>query len=124
MKRQTAQRRAIVQVFKQQDRLLAISEILDYGSRIVPSLNQATVYRNLKQLLEAGWLKQINYPSLGTRYERAHKIHHHHFHCKACNRVMDLPGCALKQEQIVPDGFVVQSHDVFLSGLCDRCAGR
>jgi Fur family transcriptional regulator, ferric uptake regulator len=123
MKRHTPQRQAIEQVFKQQDRLLAVSEILDYGSRIVPSLNQATVYRNLKQLLSDGWLKQVKHPTLGTRYERAHKTHHHHFHCNGCNRVLDLPGCALKEDHIVPDGFVLHNHDVFLSGLCDQCAG-
>jgi Fur family transcriptional regulator, ferric uptake regulator len=105
-------------------RFLAIQEILDYGSRIVPSLNQATVYRNLKQLIAAGWLRQGNHPTLGTCYERAQKSHHHHFHCNGCNRVVDLPGCALKEDHLLPDGFVLQSHDVFLSGLCDRCAGR
>lgn len=124
MKRQTAQRRAIEQVFEQYDRLLAIPEILAYGSRIVPSLNQATVYRNIKQLIAGGRIRQVNHPDLGTLYERAQKPHHHHFHCNGCNRVMDLPGCALKDDDVVPDGFVLQSHDVFLSGLCDRCAGR
>jgi len=124
MKRQTAQRRAIEQVFTQHDRLLAIPEILAYGSRIVPTLNQATVYRNIKHLVAAGRIRQVNHPDLGTRYERAQKSHHHHFHCNGCNRVMDLPGCALKDDHIVPDGFVLESHDVFLSGLCDQCAGR
>ncbi len=123
MKRQTAQRWAIEQVFTQHDRLLSILEILAYGNRIVPSLNQATVYRNIKQLVAAGQIKQVNHPGLGTLYERAHKSHHHHFHCNGCNRVMDLPGCVLKDGHIVPDGFILESHDVFLSGLCDQCAG-
>ncbi len=124
MKRQTVQRRAIEQVFEQHDRLLAIPEILAYGSRIVPSLNQATVYRNIKHLITAGWIRQVNHPDLGTLYERKQKAHHHHFHCIGCNRVMDLPGCVLKDDPIVPDGFVLESHDVFLSGLCDKCAGH
>ena len=37
---------------------------------------------------------------------------------------MDLPGWALKKDRIVPDGFVLESHDMFLSGLCDQCAGH
>jgi Fur family transcriptional regulator, ferric uptake regulator len=122
MKRKTAQGAAIEQVFRRHDRPLGILDILAYGREIVPSLNQATVYRNLKQLIADGWLKQISHPTLGTLYERAQKSHHHHFHCRNCNRVYELPGCVLKGDRIVPDGFVLQDHIIFLSGVCDRCA--
>ena len=81
MLRKTSQRDAIRAVFLQQDRPLGIEEILSNGKELVASLNQATVYRNLKVLLEQGWLNQISHPSLGTLYERSGKGHHHHFHC-------------------------------------------
>ncbi|MDX9786718.1 MAG: transcriptional repressor [Desulfobacterales bacterium] len=122
MKRITTQRTAIEQVFLQQDRPLGIEEILDKGRSIVSSLNQATVYRNLKLLVENGWLTQISHPGLGVLYERSGKAHHHHFHCHACNRVFELPGCALNEREAVPDGFVVEDHEVFLSGVCPSCA--
>ena len=122
MKRITTQRTAIEQVFLQQDRPLGIEEILDKGRSIVSSLNQATVYRNLKLLVENGWLTQISHPGLGVLYERSGKAHHHHFHCHACNRVFELPGCALNEREAVPDGFVVEDHEVFLSGACPSCA--
>ena len=86
MKRKTSQRAAIEQVFCQLDRPLGIEEILETGRMAVESLNQATVYRNVKLLLENGWLKQVCHPSLGTLYERTGKGHHHHFHCRVCNR--------------------------------------
>ena len=59
MKRKTSQRAAIEQVFCQLDRPLGIEEILETGRMAVESLNQATVYRNVKLLLENGWLKQV-----------------------------------------------------------------
>lgn len=99
MKRKTSQRAAIEQVFCQLDRPLGIEEILETGRMAVESLNQATVYRNVKLLLENGWLKQVCHPSLGTLYERTGKGHHHHFHCRVCNRVYDLPGCALNERE-------------------------
>ena len=80
MKRKTSQRAAIEQVFCERDRPLGIEEILESGRLLVESLNQATVYRNLKLLLENGWLRQVYHPSLGTLYERTGKGHHHHFH--------------------------------------------
>lgn len=69
MKRKTSQRAAIEQVFCQLDRPLGIEEILETGRMAVESLNQATVYRNVKLLLENGWLKQVCHPSLGTLYD-------------------------------------------------------
>lgn len=123
MQRNTSQRQAIERVFNEQDRPLKIEEVLAHGREIVGTLNQATVYRNLKLMVENGWLKHINHPSIGTLYERAEKEHHHHFHCHECDRVYEVPGCALKHEDAVPDGFVMEEHEVFLSGVCRSCAG-
>mgnify|MGYP000498966358 CR=1 FL=1 len=137
MKRKTSQRAAIEQVFCQLDRPLGIEEILETGRMAVESLNQATVYRNVKLLLENGWLKQVCHPSLGTLYERTGKGHHHHFHCRVCNRVYDLPGCALRkageqdglllpgcalnEREAAPSGFLVEDHECFLFGVCPAC---
>jgi Fur family ferric uptake transcriptional regulator len=123
MKRNTSQRAAIEQAFRQNDRPLGVEEVLKYGRRLVASLNQATVYRNIKLLVDSGWLKRVIHPSLGTLYERAGKDHHHHFHCRSCNRAFDLPGCVIKDEEMAPDGFVVEGHEVFLCGICPSCTG-
>ena len=121
MERKTSQRAAIEQVFRRQDRPLRIEEILSEGRAIVQSLNQATVYRNLKLLVDTGWLKQISHPSLGTLYERTGKGHHHHFHCRSCNLVYEIPGCALNLAEAAPEGFVVEDHLIYLSGVCPSC---
>jgi Fur family ferric uptake transcriptional regulator len=124
MKRKTSQKAAIEQVFRQQDRPLRVEEILKHGRAIVESLNQATVYRNLKILVQKGWLKQINLPSIGTLYERTGKDHHHHFHCHACNRVFELPGCALNKKEAAPNGFVMEDHEILVLGVCPSCIGE
>lgn len=121
LKRNTTQRTAIEQVFNHHERPLSVDEVLAYGQTFVASLNKATVYRNLKMLVDGGWLKPVFHPSLGTLYERTGKGHHHHFHCRKCNRTFDLPNCALKENEAAPDGFVVEKHEVFLFGLCPIC---
>jgi len=121
LKRNTTQRFAIEQVFQQNERPLSIDEILAYGREYVESLNQATVYRNLRLLVEEGLLKRITHPALGTLYERTDRGHHHHFHCRECNRAFELPGCVLKEDKSAPDGFVVEHHEVFLFGVCPSC---
>ena len=121
MKRNTTQRAAIEKVFCQQDRPLSIDEVLEHGRSLVESLNQATVYRNIKLLVETGWLRPLRHPVLGMLYERTSKGHHHHFHCRACNRVYDLPGCPLEGQVLALPGFVVEDHELFLFGLCPEC---
>ena len=121
MKRKTSQRAAIEQVFCQLDRPLGIEEILETGRMAVESLNQATVYRNVKLLLENGWLKQVCHPSLGTLYERTGTGHPQQYHCRVCNRVYDLPGCALNEREAAPSGFLVEDHECFLFGVCPAC---
>ncbi len=123
MRRNTTQRMAIEQVFIENDRPLGVDEVHAYARKLVESLNQATVYRNLKILIHDGWLKRITHPSLGTLYERTGKKHHHHFHCRECNRAFELPGCALNEDEAVPDGFIVENHEVFLFGVCPSCVG-
>lgn len=92
------------------------------GREMVATLNQATVCRNLKILMENGWLTQINHPSLGTLYERTGKELHHHFYCHVRKRIYELPGCPLSKGEIAPAGFIVEHHEVFLSGTCPSCS--
>jgi Fur family ferric uptake transcriptional regulator len=121
MARKTVQRQAILQAFASEDRPLRVGEILELGRREVPSLDQATVYRNLNRLVDDGKLLRITHPSLGTLFERTGKQHHHHFHCRLCDRLLELPGCALDASQNAPEGFRTEGHELFLYGVCAEC---
>jgi Fur family ferric uptake transcriptional regulator len=123
MKRKTNQRNAIQEVFQSIDRPLGIDEILQAGRRSVQSLNQATVYRNLKLLVQKGWLKKIHTPELGSLYEKAGKEHHHHFQCRSCDRLFEISGCAFNEQSSTPPGFVTEEHEVYLFGICPACNG-
>lgn len=121
MRRKTVQRDAIKEVFLQENRPLRVEEILQVGRSTVESLNQATVYRNLKLLVEEGWLRIVYHPEAGTLYERTEKEHHHLFHCRSCDRLFDVPGCALNERKSIPRGFVAEGHEVFVFGICSSC---
>ncbi len=122
MIRQTKQRKVIQDIFYKEDRPLSVNEILELGRRQVKTLNQATVYRNLKLLVEDGWLNRITHEAFGTRYERADKAHHHHFLCRTCNRAFELPGCALDHNSTALSGFQVENHEIYLFGICPGCS--
>jgi Fur family ferric uptake transcriptional regulator len=123
MQRNTTQRSAIQKVFGRRDHPMGVGEVLRAGRRTVRSLNQATVYRNLKLLVDEGWLRRINTPESGTLYERAGKEHHHHFQCRTCDQVFELSGCALNEKKSTPPGFLTEGHEVFFFGTCAECRG-
>ena len=122
-KRSTPQKKAIEEVFNTISRPLNLEEVLAEGRKFVPSLNQATVYRNLNNLVKNGWLNKIHMSPAGTLFEKSDKGHHHHFHCRVCQKSFEILQCALDYEkQLAPDGFVVESHELFFYGVCADCA--
>lgn len=121
MKRNTSQREAIKAVFEQERRALCIEEVLSGGQHLVKSLNQATVYRNLKLLVDEGWLKKWHHPIKGSMYEPTGLAHHHHFHCRICKHIYEIEGCLLDPSAKAPAGFLTEAHDVFLYGVCSTC---
>ena len=121
MTRNTRQRAAIESAFTQ-DGPLTVEEILQAGQTHVPSLNLATVYRNLKLLVGQGTVRQLQHPTLGTLYELAVPDHHHHFLCRSCRRTFDIPGCGLNPDYTLPPGYTVEDHEVYLYGVCPACA--
>lgn len=117
----THQRKAIQDVFARNNRPLRVEEVLELARESMPTINLATVYRNLKQLLQEGWLSRVEFPPLGNLYERAGKPHHHHFHCRACDTLFELPGCVQDLGKLAPRGFQLEGHELFLQGLCEKC---
>jgi Fur family ferric uptake transcriptional regulator len=122
MERNTAQRRAIHKVLEDAGRPLGPNEIFDDARALVPGLGIATVYRAIKQLLEDGFLAQVDLPGEPPRYEVSGKQHHHHFRCSSCRKVFDLEGCDDGFKQLVPKGFRLESHELYLFGRCSACA--
>ncbi|TNE52317.1 MAG: transcriptional repressor [Deltaproteobacteria bacterium] len=122
MLRKTEQREAIRRVFQENHDPLSVQDVLDKAQQDVPRLGIATVYRTLKALVDEGWLKVVELPGDTSRYERTGKGHHHHFSCNKCERVFDLEGCLPGIDTLLPPGFLLQSHEFFLYGVCADCA--
>lgn len=122
MERNTRQRTAVLGAIEAAGRPLLPQEVLDQAGHVVPGLSQATVYRALKALAEAGRVTAVALAGEPVRYEAAGHGHHHHFQCRECKRVFDVPGCVGDLAPLVPAGFELEDHEVLLFGRCDRCA--
>jgi len=124
MPRNTEQRNAIREVLVGTDRPLSAGEILNGAKQSSGGLGIATVYRNIKRLIDEGWLIAVDIPGGPTRYEVADKDHHHHFVCRVCDRVFEVPSCPADLHQMTPVGFKVDDHEVVLYGKCPDCQGK
>ncbi len=122
MAKRTCQREAIRQVFAHAGSPLSAEDVLSLGRQHVEHLSLATVYRNLRMLVSEGEVRKLNHPELGPLYERANLSHHHHFHCRRCDRLYELAECALDVTGSTPDGFRTDEHEVFLYGICANCS--
>jgi len=122
MPRDTPQRRAVRTVFEAEGRPLSPEEVHESGRDHVPSLGIATVYRHIKTLVEDGWLQPVELPGQSARYELSAQPHHHHFVCRDCDQAFDIDVCPSGLEEMAPDGYVVEAHEVVLYGRCPECS--
>jgi len=121
LERSTRQRSALLTVLRQAARPLLAQELLTLSQDLVPGLGQATVYRNLKAMVEDGVLAPVMLPGENPRYELAGLQHHHHFKCQRCGKVFDVAGCPGAMASMAPPGFSVTAHDLTLYGQCAGC---
>jgi len=124
MKRQTAQRRAILRALEDAPGPLTPQEILDAAREEHAGLGLATVYRNLGTLEEAGAVVPVHLPGESARFEPAGRGHHHHFRCENCQGVFELSATcpvAVLEGVTLPGGFTVKDHELTLYGLCPNC---
>lgn len=122
--RNTRQRQSIYAAIVRAGRPLTPQEILSFAQQEVPGLGIATIYRNIKVLLNDEAIRAVELPGEElTRYEEAQSAHthHHHFLCKSCNRAFEVHGCAGDFNHMVPDGFKMHDHEITLYGYCKEC---
>jgi Fur family transcriptional regulator, ferric uptake regulator len=122
--RQTRQRDRIFHVIRDAQGPLTVQEILERAQMDLPGLGIATVYRTVNLLQQSRLISTVILPTGETRFELSGLGHHHHFQCRSCQEVFDLEHCpvTIPHQPLANDGFVVESHDLTLYGLCPACA--
>ena len=94
---------------------------------IYPDISLGTVYRNLNQLCEEKLVMRVGVVDGHERFD-ADISPHAHFFCSKCGEVLDLPDNAPTQNYVKSlskqYGFVVESHEFKLRGLCKDCVNK
>jgi Fur family ferric uptake transcriptional regulator len=116
----------ILRIIGESDGPLPVAEIHKRGSELLPSLGIATVYRNIKRLLDAERIRVVQLPEGPPRYETPDRGHHFHFQCEKCVKVFCVPSCPLDgvKGEMLPEGFTAQEHILTVFGRCPVCSSH
>ncbi len=121
----TPQRELILDTFLSVGGHPAPEELYNEVKKRDPSVGQATVYRTVKLLSQAGIAKELHFGDGLTRYE--HKLgqtHHDHLICERCGKnieVVDETIEKLQDKLAEKHGFVLTGHRMYLYGICKEC---
>ena len=119
--RSTRQKSAIRKAFESANRPLGAAEVLGIATEEVSGLGIATVYRNIKTLVNENWLQPVELPGQAPRYERNGKGRHNHFQCSSCGKVYSVGACEVSTKKVLPRGFKLAGHKMLLYGQCSAC---
>jgi Fur family transcriptional regulator, ferric uptake regulator len=101
----------------------------DLAASLAPGgWDRATVYRNLVDLTEAGFIRRTDLGDHLWRFELlseqgSHGDEHPHFMCEACGEVTCLPGesVLIHASQDAPRALRQKKLEIQLKGRCDNC---
>ena len=97
-------------------------QILHDLNHDAPQSSQATVYSSLQALQDAGLVREVLLEEGVCRYD-ANVQPHHHFRCRCCGVIEDIAWeqvHAIQLNQLRP-GLTVESYELTVHGVCDRC---
>jgi Fur family transcriptional regulator, ferric uptake regulator len=122
----TETRETVLDAFLQMERHVTVDELLEAARRADPSIGQATVFRTIKLLAEAGLAREACSDDGARRFEHAYRHEHHdHLICVSCGRVVEFSDAAIERAQDAiykAHGFKAVEHRMELKGICPRCA--
>lgn len=119
-RRDTRQRRAILALLEESSRPLTAAQIHAMAQERVPRLSAVTVYRVLHGLESDGLVGVVSVPNEVPHYEMARE-HHHHFFCRLCRQIFDIPCDGHPPAPARPALFRVEEHQVLVLGRCLKC---
>lgn len=116
----TQQKRAIIDaLIENNDRMLSVCDV---AALVADSMDYATVYRNLKKFHELNIVESMADSQGVLRYTISDGMHHHHFICTACGRIIKFP-CIhpFWREIAAQQKFKEEHHRIDVFGVCESC---
>jgi Fe2+ or Zn2+ uptake regulation protein len=120
----TPQRYALMAFLMECHRHPTAAEIFEAVNRMDPRSSRATTYNNLRDLVQAGLVREVAVEGRAARFD-AKGMRHHHFICDRCGNVEDIKWYNVPRPASSSLGKrVLRECELIFRGLCTKCAPR
>jgi Fe2+ or Zn2+ uptake regulation protein len=120
----TSQRYAVMAFLMEQNSHPTAAEIFQAVNRVDPRSSRATTYNNLRDLVQAGLVREVAVEGRAARFD-AKGMRHHHFICDRCGNVEDLEWYDVPRPASRALGKrTLRECELIFRGLCTKCARR
>jgi len=100
------------------------AEIFEAVNRLDPRCSRATTYNNLRDLVQAGLVREVAMEGRAARFD-AKAMRHHHFICDRCGNVEDMEWYDVPGPASGSLGKrILRECELIFRGLCTKCAPR
>src|SRR5499427_3073704 len=122
--RSTPQRYAVMAFLMECNRHPTAAEIFEAVNRVDPRSSRATTYNNLRDLVQAGLVREVAVEGRAARFD-AKGMRHHHFICDRCGSVEDIEWYEVPRPASASLGKrILRECELIFRGLCAKCAPR
>jgi Fe2+ or Zn2+ uptake regulation protein len=120
----TPQRYAVMAFLMECAKHPTAAEIYAAVNRVDPRSSRATTYNNLRDLVQAGLVREVAVEGRAARFD-AKGLRHHHFICDRCGNVEDVEWYDVPRSASRSMGRrIVRECELIFRGLCAKCASR
>ena len=120
----TPQRYAVMAFLMEDHRHPTAAEIFEAVNRADPRSSRATTYNNLRDLVQAGLVREVAVEGRAARFD-AKGLLHHHFICDRCGNVEDIEWYDVPKPATQSLGKrIVRDCELIFRGLCAKCAAK
>ena len=120
----TPQRYAVMAFLMECNRHPTAAEIFEAVNRVDPRSSKATIYNNLRDLVQAGLVREVAVEGRAAQFD-AKGMRHHHFICDRCGSVEDVGWYDVpRPASRIIGKRVLRECELIFRGLCTKCAPR
>jgi len=120
----TPQRYAVIAFLMEHTSHPTAAEIFEAVNRADPRCSRATTYNNLRDLVQAGLVREVAVEGRAARFDAKGK-RHHHFICDRCGNVEDIEWYHVPKPASGSLGKrILREYELIFRWLCTKCAPR
>ncbi len=123
IKRNTIQRQLVMKAIRALSNHPTVEEVYKVIVKEYPDISKGTVYRNMKSMVNEGFLSRVSSPSGADRFEET-LSKHYHLNCRRCGALVNVSIDYQSRLDFLAanmTNYKVDSHDIVFHGLCPSC---